>query len=153
MILQSAAQLYKIGMKGANAAKGTLKDSHIGKVADATEEALYNGTKKLIKSQKYGPITNAKEIDGTTKRAENLWTRKKLNPAWVVGASGAYIAGSNMKSSMEKQTLPLKLATMNPTQYGAPDIMSYDGVAQNRAPKNMNADGSLVFGLHNMRRG
>lgn len=72
-----------------------------------------------------------------------------------MAVGGGYLAINNAKLGFEHKTIePLRLATMNNYQeMGAPDVMMYDGVGQERAPKNLNADGSIVFGLHNNRRG
>lgn len=85
----------------------------------------------------------------------NLYTGKRANPVWVAGIGATYIGAQNLKQGYKANTTDrLQLATMNNYQeLGAPDIMMYDGVAQNSAPQNLNADGSLVFGLHNSRKG
>lgn len=126
-------------------------------VVNQYENGLVNATEHIGKmAQIKKPIIDVKDKEGNIKKSlGNLYTGKKANPLWVGAAGGAYLVGKNLYKSADKQTMqPLKLATMNNYQeIGAPDIMMYDGVGQERAPKNMNADGSIVFGLHNMRRG
>ena len=112
---------------------------------------------RIAKSVLKSTVVAAKpdHVSGEVKRLSNFYTGKKLNPAWVAGIGGASILGSNMKHGFEQgASMPLQLATQRDMQYyGAPDIMMYDGVGQQRAPVDMNASGSIVFGLHNMRRG
>ena len=142
-ILKNSKNLAKIGLK--NAKSGIQKGGKV--VSDKVQ----------IKK----PFIDVKMIDGKTKDGKNpknignVWTGKRLNPVHVAGAGGLYLGGKTLKQSVEYNTIqPLQLATYNNYQeQGAPDIMSYDGVGQQAAPKNMNADGSIVFGLHNMRKG
>jgi hypothetical protein len=131
-ILNSAKNLAKIGIKA--------------------KEGVKNGTKKAIKSS----VINAKDKDGNIKKTlGNVYTGKKLNPIHVGVVGGVFLGGQYAKKSMGHNSIePLKLATMNNYQeMGAPDVMMYDGVGQERAPKNLNANGSIVFGLHNSRKG
>lgn len=128
--------------------------SKVSKTWDAPYELTKKGVKKTLKHEKYGPIINAKEINGETQRMENFYTGKKMSPLWVGGAGLAFLAGSNAKNSFEHNvTMQIGLATKNAEHYGKPDVLMYDGVSQERAPKNLNAEGSLVMGLHNMRKG
>lgn len=143
-IFKNSKNLAKIGL--------TNTKSSIKKSGKAVAEKA---------SQLKSPIIDVKTIDGKTKsgldpkNAGNLWTGKRINPVHFAGAGGAYLGGKFLAGSLKHETIqPLQLATYNNYQeQGAPDIMSYDGVGQQAAPKNMNADGSIVFGLHNMRKG
>lgn len=133
-ILNSAKNLAKIGIKN------TKKGSKI--ISD--------------KAQIKKPIVDARNKDKTIKKnLGNIYTGKKLNPLYVGAAGAAYLGVKNAKHSIGHSSIePLKLATMsNYQELGAPDAMMYDGVGQERAPKNLNANGSLVFGLHNSRKG
>ncbi|UOE58097.1 hypothetical protein [Cytobacillus oceanisediminis] len=106
--------------------------------------------------KKFNPIVEAKpNKQGSISRMSNFYTGKRLNPLVVGGVGAAYLAGTNGKHAIEKNSIePLRLATQRDVQHlGAPDIMMYDGVGQDKAPSNLNANGSIVFGLHNMRRG
>ncbi|MEX3713539.1 hypothetical protein ABFV99_14140 [Cytobacillus horneckiae] len=102
------------------------------------------------------PFIDVKDKNGDVqKKLGNFYTGKKINPLYVGGAGAAYLVGKQTFKDVEKSTIgPLNLATKNDYQHlGAPDVMMYDGVGQERAPSNMNAEGNLVFGLHNMRKG
>ncbi|MEK1829092.1 hypothetical protein AAAC51_08035 [Priestia megaterium] len=139
-----------------------LKD--LGKIGSPKVKELASSTKQAIKE---APAKTGKKIvkstikdvkpdkNGKTKKLQNLYTGKKLNPLHVSAVGLGYMGYQATKEGLQANTLtPIKLATMNDYQeIGAPDIMMYDGVSQERAPRNLNADGSLVFGLHNMRRG
>ncbi|MES9681839.1 hypothetical protein ABWK22_02740 [Gottfriedia acidiceleris] len=136
-ILNSSMNLAKIGL---GAKKGAEK------VAKATAK----------KAQIKKPIVNSLDKNGEIKKSlSNVYTGKKLNPVYVGAAATAYLGFKQAKHGFETKTIaPLKLATMsNYQEQGAPDVMMYDGVGQDRAPKNLNANGSLVFGLHNSRKG
>lgn len=117
------------------------------------------GVKGAVNTTKFVGKTALKDVkrkDGqVSKTLGNIYTGKKLNPVHVGVASAAYLGGSFFKENVEHKSMKqLDLATKNDMQnYGAPDILSYDGVSQQRAPQNLNANGSLVFGLHNSRKG
>lgn len=137
-ILKNSKNLAKIGLS--NAKSGVKKGAKF--VSDNAQ------VKK--------PFIDVKAKDGKDpKNIGNVWTGKKINPVHFAGAGGVYLGGKMLEGSFKHNTIQkLELATYNDYQeYGAPDIMSYDGVGQQAAPKNMNADGSIVFGLHNMRKG
>ncbi|MED3396437.1 MULTISPECIES: hypothetical protein [Bacillus cereus group] len=103
--------------------------------------------KKIIKST-FIDTKNKKKTLG------NLYTGKRINPKHFAVIGGGYLAFNQAKMSFEYQMDPLKRATMNDFQYiGSPEIMMYDGVGQERVSKNLNVDGSIVFDLHNNRRG
>ncbi|MFE4029184.1 hypothetical protein ACFX4N_23805 [Priestia sp. YIM B13551] len=136
--------LAKIGLQGTQ--KG------MSKATEPVKKTSVKAAKKVAKTT----FIDVKNKDGEVqKNLANFYTGKKLNPVHAAALGGAYLGGQSMYQSLQKQTItPLKLATMNDYQeIGAPDIMMYDGVGQDRAPKNLNADGSIVFGLHNMRKG
>ena len=137
-ILRNSKNLAKIGLS--NAKSGAKKG------------AKYVSDKAQIKK----PFVDVKTKDGKNpKNIGNVWTGKKLNPLHVAGAGGLYVGAKALEGSFKHNTVQkLEIATYNDYQeYGSPDIMSYDGVGQKAAPKNMNADGSIVFGLHNLRKG
>lgn len=90
------------------------------------------------------------------KKLGNFYTGKKINPIHLGVGGAAAIGGSFMVGGANSHYKePLRLATMNNYQeYGAPDVMSYDGVSQGSStPRNLNATGDIVFGLHNGRKG
>ncbi|EJQ11512.1 hypothetical protein ABHP49_002352 [Bacillus cereus] len=114
-------------------------------------------TKKAVNSVKNTPnnIIKSTFIDTKNKKKTlaNLYTGKKLNPKHVAVVGGGYLAFNQAKMGYEYQMAPLKQATMNNYKYiGPPEIMMYDGVGQERIPKDSNVDGSIVFDLHNNRR-
>lgn len=144
-ILNSAKNLAKIGLNKSKQASSVVASTS-KKAAVAT----------VNKTQLKKPLINSVDKEGNIKsNLGNLYTGKKVNPLYVGAAAAAYLGGRNIYNSIESQTVkPLKLATMNNYQeLGAPDVMMYDGVGQERAPRNLNANGSLVFGLHNSRKG
>lgn len=115
-------------------------------------------TKKAVNGVKNAPnnIIKSTFIDTKNKKKTlaNLYTGKKLNPKHVAVVGGGYLAFNQAKMGYEYQMGPLKRATMNDYQYiGLPEIMMYDGVGQERGSKNLNVDGSIVFDLHNNRKG
>lgn len=118
--------------------------------------------KRINDLKKIGLDTTKKVAKSTfidTKNKEktlgNFYTGKKLNPKHLAIGGGAFLGASTLKSSFEASTTaPIRLATMNDYQrMGASEIMSYDGVGQEPTPQNLNAHGSLVFGLHAGRKG
>ncbi|EHL75788.1 MULTISPECIES: hypothetical protein [Bacillus cereus group] len=116
------------------------------------------GSTMAVNGVKSAPKKIIKSTFIDTKNKEkswrNLYTGKKLNPKHVLVAGGGYLAFKQAKFGYEYQMEPLKRATLNNYQYiGPPEIMMYDGVGQERVPKNLNVDGSIVFDLHNNRRG
>ncbi|PFB64476.1 hypothetical protein COK00_12120 [Bacillus cereus] len=146
-ILNSVKNLAKIGVQ--NTKIGTKMAAHSVKNSPKT---IANGVKNAPKNIVKSTFVDTKDKEKTL---SNFYTGKKLNPKHVMAVGGGYLAINNAKLGFEHKTIePLRLATMNNYQeMGAPDIMMYDGVGQERAPKNLNADGSIVFGLHNNRRG
>lgn len=124
----------------------------IKKAIDVTKLGLKNAAIGTVKSS----VKNVKKVDGVeSKRMGNMWTGKKINPLHLGVAGGLYLGAQSMGESINFKTKAgLDMAIANDYQnYGAPDVMSYDGVSQQRAPQNLNANGSLVFGLHNNRKG
>lgn len=145
-ILKNATNLSKIGL---NKTRGVAKNAAVG-----TKNAASKFVSEKVQPKKI--FIDAKDRDGKPKeRLDNLYTGKRANP-WVVGTVGAGLMGVNFaKDGWNHHVFgQLERATNYDVQeYGAPDVMMYDGVGQERAPKNLNANGSLVFGLHNMRKG
>lgn len=142
--LNSAVNLARVGISNLKAAPKT--------VATKTGQGVVAGSKKIATSS----VIDRKGKDGNVQKTiGNLWTGKKINPVHLGLAGGAYLAGDAMLSgSQMNYQKPLELATMNNyQQQGAAEIMNYDGVAQQRAPQNLNATGDIVFGLHNGRKG
>jgi hypothetical protein len=102
--------------------------------------------KRLIVDAKEGPAWH------------NLYTGKKMNnnPLLIGGVAAAAfgIAAAKAESHKELSMGQLKRgATFDVGYLGKPDIMEADGVGSGGAPRNLNAEGSIVFGLHNGRRG
>ena len=152
-LLKNARNLNKIGLgakNGLNKAKSATKKA----ATSAKESSVGQFVSEKVQPTKL--FVDAKTNDGRPKeRLDNLYTGKRINP-WIGGAAGAvWFGGSFTKASWEHEVFaPIRRASNHDVQeYGSPDIMMYDGVGQQRAPKNLNADGSIVFGLHNMRRG
>ena len=147
---KNVKNLSNIGLKGVakSAATGTKKAAVGAK----------NASGKFI-SEKVRPtkvFVDASTSGGRPKeRLDNLYTGKKVNPWLAGGAGAALLTASSAKQAWNYEVFgKLEKATNYDVQeYGAPDIMMYDGVGQERAPRNLNANGSLVFGLHNMRKG
>ncbi|ACK61344.1 TPA: hypothetical protein ACGW6Y_005587 [Bacillus cereus] len=115
-------------------------------------------TKKAVNGVKNAPnnIIKSTFIDTKNKKKtlSNLYTGKRINPKHFAVVGGGYLAFNQAKMSFEYQIEPLKRATMNDYQYiGSPEIMMYDGVGQESVSKNLNVDGSIVFDLHNNRKG
>ncbi|WP_242283387.1 hypothetical protein PY144_03965 [Bacillus cereus] len=109
--------------------------------------AVKNAPNNIIKST-FIDTKNKKKTLG------NLYTGKRINSKHFAAIGGGYLAFNQAKMSFEYQMEPLKRATMNDYQYiGSPEIMMYDGVGKERVSKNLNVDGSIVFDLHNNRRG
>lgn len=138
-IINGMKNLTKIGLQGTK--------------QGAKKSAQYVNSKVQIKKP-FIDTVDKKTGEVGKKTMSNFYTGKKANPFYVGGAGAIYLAGTNAYKGTQVPLDRLKLATMNDFQnYGAPDVMMYDGVAQQQAPKNLNADGSLVFGLHNSRKG
>lgn len=144
---KNAKNLSKIGLsKTTGAAK---------KAAVGTKNAAGKFVSEKVQPTKLFVDVKTPKDGRPKERLENLYTGKKANP-WVVGAAGATLLGTSFTKDAWNHHVfgKLQKATNYDVQdYGAPDIMMYDGVGQERAPKNLNADGSIVFGLHNMRKG
>lgn len=109
--------------------------------------------KKIVKSSVID--VKDKKTGEVKKNLGNLYTGKKINPKHLAIGGTAVIGGQYLAAAHEQKTTGhLKLATMNNyAEIGAPEIMNYDGVGQQKAPSDLNAHGSLVFGLHNGRKG
>lgn len=152
-LLNSTKKLARIGVSAVKEPSKTVQKTGaaVQKVGKKVGTASAETSKKAVKST----FINVKPKDGKpAERLENLYTGKRLNPIHGTAAAGLYLAGSNMKSSVERPFAQLQLAVQNNyAEIGSPNIMSYDGVGQQSAPKNLNANGSIVFGLHNMRKG
>lgn len=111
----------------------------------------------LLHGKKYSIFQDAKadKTTGATQRLSNLYTGKRLNPGVMGTLAGGYLVS---KAGVEttKDTLfgEMDLATRNYIGSGPADIMNYDGVdRRSSTPKDLNATGDIVFGLHNQRRG
>lgn len=111
---------------------------------------------KLLKSPTNGPIIAAKTDKGrSAERLANLYTGARLNPKWVGGVGGTYVAGKTALSAAEEGlTGQMKRSTMNKVAPGPAAFTSYDGVGKEaKSASNLNATGDIVFGLHNQRKG
>lgn len=146
-VIGGIKNLTKIGLK--NLEKGRQE------VLKAGETVTNKTLNKAQFTKPFIDTVDKKTGEVGAQKLSNFYTGKKANPVWVAGIGATYLGAKNIhEGTKESTTGRLQLATMNDFQeIGAPDIMMYDGVSQNSAPKNMNADGSLVFGLHNSRKG
>lgn len=143
-LFNKAKNLKKIGFK-----------ERANQLEDKIDRKIVQGLKS-DKLKKVRPVIDAKSRNGQPKeRLSNFYTGKRANPLWVGAIGGGYLMTKNTMASYDKEvTMPLKLATQNAVNYGPPDIMSADGVDQeSSAPRDLNASGDIVFGLHNRRRG
>lgn len=149
--LQSAKQGAKKGIKGAEKLDKTLTN---GAVKKGTKKSAQYINSKAQFTKPFIDVVDKETGEVGKKTMHNFYTGKKANPLYVGVIGGGYLAATNAYKGTQVPLDRLKLATMNDFQnYGAPDVMMYDGVSQDQAPKNLNADGSLVFGLHNSRKG
>lgn len=117
-------------------AKGFARDP-IGKTVDRAVAAPAAWTLK-------------NSVRDTTPSMGNLWTGKKesalgVGAAW--GIAGGYTAYNVIK---ENQINP-RVGTVSYT--GTAPAMDYDGVGSTTNAPTLNASGSMVFGLHNSRKG
>lgn len=161
----TAAAIDRVGEKGLDATvKGVTKVTKA--VASASKkvpipkpvaERVKAGSDFVAgKAQIKKPFVDVVDKEGNVKKSlGNLYTGKRMNSLYVAGGGAAFLAINNSKHGLETKMAPLELATKNDFQYlGSPDILMYDGVGQKpNTPKNLNASGDVVFGLHNSRRG
>ena len=155
MVIKTMGKLAKAAIKTNNAVdRGIMKTISDNRVMRTVDKGInYVGGKTAKGLGKVAVKTNAE------KNSKNLWTGieagKGLKIAAGVGAVG--VIGASVG---HQQYAPYDKT--NQTQYaGTPKMMDADGVgndanaSQKRYNKmktnNLNADGSLVFGLHNNR--
>lgn len=140
---KKADQLVDKGLDALEASGPKLLNSNVGQ--------------KLKLKERLNPIVDKKDKDGNIMKTwDNLYTGKKLNNLYGVAGAGAILGAAYVSSEVATSPYlrPLSIARKNVEQGGPPEIMMYDGVGQQQsAPRNLNANGDLVFGLHNQRRG
>lgn len=103
--------------------------------------------------EKAKPFVDKIDDGNVVKRWDNLYTGKKLNPLYTTIGVGAVTAVTAAQIEAGKTMAPITSSIRNVEHGGPPEIMLYDGVGQQSAPSNLNANGNLVFGLHNQRKG
>jgi hypothetical protein len=118
----------------------------MARIGKAIGSATGKFAKRLIVDAKEGPAWH------------NLYTGKKMNnnPLLVGGVAVAALAYGSAQAEGKKELAMGQLkrgATYDVGYLGKPDILEADGVGSGNAPRNLNAEGSIVFGLHNGRRG
>lgn len=142
---------------------------NIGKIIGKDMKVSDQSVKKASKSKNVSSSTGEKtkrfklfvdKLDdegNVVKSIDNIYTGKKLNPIYSLGGTlavaGVTAAQIEADRSMAPIMAPIKASKKNVEHIGSPEIMLYDGVGQESAPRNLNAHGDLVFGLHNQRRG
>lgn len=131
-------------------------DTKVGQVINNSVVQPVNNkiVQPIVKNTTTKPFKDVTDKEGNIqKKLSNLYTGKKINPLYVAGAGAGYLAIDNAKEGFRVQLTPLDIATRNVEYQGSPDIMMYDGVRQSSSPRNLNATGDVVLGLHNKRRG
>lgn len=137
---QKADQLVDKGLDAIGAGGSKAVNSAIGQ--------------KLKVKERLNPIVDKLDKEGNVvKTWDNLYTGKKLNPLYTTVGVGAVAAVTAAQVGVGKAMAPITSSLSNVEHGGPPEIMLYDGVGQQSAPSNLNANGSLVFGLHNQRKG
>lgn len=138
---------------------------NVGKIIGKGQDAIGASGSKIMKSaasmeqkfklkEKAKPFVDKKEKDGSIKKSwDTLYTGKKLNPLYTTVGVGAIAAMTATQIHVGKSMAPITSSMKNVEHIGSPEIMLYDGVGQQSAPNHLNANGNLVFGLHNQRRG
>lgn len=137
---QKADQLVDKGLDAIGAGGSKAVNSAIGQ--------------KLKIKERSKPFVNKLDDDGNVAKTwDNLYTGKKLNPLYTTIGVGAVTAVTAAQIKAGKTIAPIASSIRNVEHGGPPEIMLYDGVGQQSAPSNLNANGNLVFGLHNQRKG
>jgi hypothetical protein len=95
--------------------------------------------------------------DKAGKAWHNGFTGKKMSNHWSLYTAGIAVGAAAYGVNEWKRAAELpklkKGAQFDVGYIGRPDVMEADGVGSAPAPRNLNATGDIVFGLHNGRRG
>lgn len=135
-----ANSLVDLGLDAIEAGGSKIVNSSVGK--------------KLKIKDRAKPLVDKVDKDGNVVKSwDNLYTGKKLNPIYSTLGVGAVAAANAVDYKASAFMAPITASQKNVEHGGPPEIMLYDGVGQQSAPNHLNANGSLVFGLHNQRRG
>jgi hypothetical protein len=152
--MRDAVNKFGRYLKDVGAASGVGRQDHRAKEIG---NALFNAVPNMVGKVGADLAVPAarKMVKDTTPGVANLWTGKRESGA-AVGAAFVAAAGYGTYSGMKQTTLAPRTGEVS--YGGTAPVMNADGVSSTpQAPLSgaptLGANGQMVFGLHNARKG